>query len=314
MDCRFCIMAHLQNHQNLLVWKYSQNYTTFDMPAVQIDGKQIAEYIHTKTKQMVTECVEKGVTPHLGVVFVGDDKPSAMYVRKKGEAAEKLGIRFDLFTYPEDITEIELMKEMKRIQAENQLTGLIVQLPIPDHLYTPTVLNAISPDIDVDCLTNENQGKLLMNTQEILPPTPAAVFSVLESLNVDLAGKNVTLIGVGALVGKPLAVMCINARASVTTINTATRNTKEKCLAADIIITGVGRHGVLTGDMVHDGTIVIDTGIDFLDGKMVGDIVFDEIAEKASYVTPTPGGVGPITVAQLLHNTVLMAKRMNLDN
>lgn len=272
-----------------------------------IHGKTIAEYIHTQTKQRVVDCVQKGVTPHLGVVFVGDDKPSATYVRKKGEAAEKLGIRFDLFTYPADISEIELMKEMKRIQSEHELTGLIVQLPIPDHLYTPTVLNAIDPSIDVDCLTNENQGKLLMNTQEILPPTPAAVFSVLESLSVDLAGKNVTLIGVGALVGKPLAVMCINARASVTTINTATKDTKEKCLNADIIITGVGKHGILTGDMVREGAIVIDTGIDFVNGKMVGDIIFDEIVDKASAVTPTPGGVGPITVAHLLANTAQCA-------
>jgi methylenetetrahydrofolate dehydrogenase (NADP+) / methenyltetrahydrofolate cyclohydrolase len=272
-----------------------------------IDGKTIAQHIHEKTKMLVSECIKKGVTPHLGVVFVGDDKPSATYVRKKGEAAEKLGIRFDLFTYPADITEIELMKEMKRIQAEHELTGLIVQLPIPDHLYTPTVLNAIDPSIDVDCLTNENQGKLLMNTQEILPPTPAAVFSVLESLSVDLVGKNVTLIGVGALVGKPLAVMCINARASVTTINTVTKDAKEKCLNADIIITGVGRHGVLTGDMVREGAIVIDTGIDFVDGKMVGDIVFDEIVGKTSAVTPTPGGVGPITVAHLLANTAQCA-------
>ncbi len=274
-----------------------------------IDGKIIAESIHTNTQKMVAECIDKGVTPHLGVVFVGDDKPSATYVRKKGEAAEKLGIRFDLFTYPADITEIELMKEMKRIQAENKLTGLIVQLPIPDHLYTPTVLNAIDPSIDVDCLTNENQGKLLMNTQEILPPTPAAVFSILESLSIDLVGKNVTLIGVGALVGKPLTVMCINARASVTTINTATRDTKEKCLNADIIITGVGKHGILTGDMIREGAIVIDTGIDFVNGKMVGDIIFDEIVHKASAVTPTPGGVGPITVAHLLANTAQCAQK-----
>lgn len=285
----------------------TKSQTAKNMQTIIIDGKEIAQKIHEQTQVLVSECISKGIQPHLGVVFVGDDKPSATYVKKKGEAAKKLGIRFDLFTYPSDITEIELMKEMKRIQAENNLTGLIVQLPIPDHLYTPTVLNAIDPNIDVDCLTNENQGKLLMNTQEILPPTPAAVFSVLSELEVDLTGKNVTLIGVGALVGKPLAVMCMNVRASITTINTATKDTKEKCLNADIIITGVGKHGVLTDDMVRKGAIVVDTGIDFIEGKMVGDIMFDEIKEKALAVTPTPGGIGPITVAHLLANTAQCA-------
>ena len=204
---------------------------------------------------------------------------------------------------------MELVQEVDRIQREEKLSGLIVQLPLPEPLYTSEVLNAIPSHIDVDCLTNTNLGRLIMNTATIVPPTPGAVMSILHHLNVDLVGKNVTVVGVGALVGKPLSIMFMNARASVTTCNSATKDMKKKCLTADIIVTGVGKKDLLRGSMVKKGAIVIDTGIAYDEGKMHGDVSMKEVEKKARFVTPTPGGVGPLTVAHLLYNTVLCAEK-----
>ncbi len=279
------------------------------MSATVIDGKAIADKILEKTTLKAKELKQKGITPRLEVILVGDDKPSATYVRRKGLAAEKVGIDFKLNELPGDITQEDLIKKIGDIQSNKALSGLIVQLPLPEHLYTLEVLNAIHPDVDVDCLTNINLGKLVMKTNTIVPPTPGAVLTILNDLKVDLSGKNVTIIGMGALVGKPLAIMMVNEGASVTTCNSRTKDTKEKCLQADVIVTGVGKKDLLRGDMVKPGAIVIDTGVCFEDEKMYGDIHFEEVKEVASYVTPTPGGVGPITVARLLWNTVLCAEK-----
>jgi len=281
-----------------------------------INGKEIAKQIRAKTARKVEELkspkgvpLGRGITPKLAVVLVGEDKPSQTYVRKKGQAAEKVGIDFDLYELPSNITQEEIINKLEEIQADKKLTGLIVQLPLPEQLYTTDVLNTVRPDIDVDCLTDVNLGKLVMKTNYIVPPTPGAVMSILYDLEVDLIGKNVTIIGVGALVGKPLAIMMMNERASVSTCNSKTRDTKEKCLNSDIIITGVGRKNILRGDMIKPGAIVIDTGVCFEDGKMSGDVNVEEVLEKTAHVTPTPGGVGPITVARLLWNTVVCAEK-----
>jgi len=271
-------------------------------------GKPIAESILAKTSQEVALCKKDGIAPAMAVILVGEDKPSQTYVRKKKEAAEKVGIECTIYELPENITQDELLATLQEIQSNPDLHGLIVQLPLPKHLDTNTLLNAIDPKKDIDCLTNVNLGKLVMKDELIIPPTPGAVMSVLESINIEPAGKNVTIIGVGALVGKPLAIILMNKRASVTTCNSATRDTKEKCLAADIIVTGVGKKDTLRGDMVKKDAIVIDTGVDFEDGKMYGDVHVQEIDEKGARVTPTPGGIGPITVARLLYNTVVCAK------
>ena len=277
-----------------------------------IDGKAIAEKIQAKTAARVQELQAKGITPRLEVVLVGDDKPSATYVRKKGQAAAKIGIAFKLHTLAASTTTPELIAYLQDIQAAGYLSGLIVQLPLPETLYTPDVLNVLNPDIDVDCLTDVNLGRLVMKTNWLVPPTPGAVMSILHELQVPIAGQNVTILGMGALVGKPLAIMMVNEGASVTTVNSRTRDTKEKCLAADIIVTGVGKKDVLRDDMVRPGAVVIDTGVDFVDGKMYGDVNVAEVLETAAWVTPTPGGVGPITVARLLWNTVICAERIQI--
>ncbi len=273
-----------------------------------IDGKQIAAAILKRAAAKVIDVKKQGVAPKLAVVLVGDDQASATYVRKKGEACEQIGIDFSLHIFPASITTTALSAEIKEIQKTGSLSGLIVQLPLPEHLYTPEVLNSVDPAIDVDCLTDVNLGKLVMKTNQLVPPTPGAVMSILEELGVSVEGKNVTIVGMGALVGKPLSIMMINEGASVTTVNSRTKNTKEKCLGADITVTGVGKKDVLRGDMVKEGSVVIDTGVDFVDSKMYGDVNVPEALEKAAWVTPTPGGVGPITVARLLWNTVLCAE------
>ncbi|MBI5729088.1 MAG: bifunctional 5,10-methylenetetrahydrofolate dehydrogenase/5,10-methenyltetrahydrofolate cyclohydrolase [Candidatus Magasanikbacteria bacterium] len=274
-----------------------------------IDGKAIAEKINQDTLKMIKKLQAKGINPRLEVILVGNDKASAMYDRMKGAAAEKLDIGFELHQLPITTKAPELIKKIKTIQERASLSGLIIQLPLPEHLYIPEVLNTIRPDVDVDCLTDVNLGKLIMKTNSLVPPTPGAVLTILDDLKVKLAGKNVTIVGMGALVGKPLAIMMINEGASVTTCNSRTTNIKAKCLGADIIVTGVGEKYLLGGDMVPKNAIVIDTGISFENGKVFGDVNVPKVKDRAAYVTPTPGGVGPITVALLLFNTVLCAEQ-----
>ncbi|MFH1789798.1 MAG: bifunctional 5,10-methylenetetrahydrofolate dehydrogenase/5,10-methenyltetrahydrofolate cyclohydrolase [bacterium] len=280
-----------------------------------IKGKPIATKIKEKTALEVEKLKKAGIHPKLAVVLVGDDKPSQIYVRKKKQAAEKAGIEFVMLEIEEKISQDELISKIIEIQKDDNICGLIVQLPLPEHLYTPAVLNAIDPKIDVDCLTDINLGKLVMKTNFMVPPTPGAVMTILKELGVDLPGKNATILGMGALVGKPLAIMLMNERCSVTVCNSATRDTAEKCLNADIIVSGVGKKDLVRGNMVSPRTIVIDTGICFENNQMYGDVNVEEIAQAGAFVTPTPSGVGPITVARLLWNTILCAKKIhNLKN
>ncbi|MBU0596814.1 bifunctional 5,10-methylenetetrahydrofolate dehydrogenase/5,10-methenyltetrahydrofolate cyclohydrolase [Patescibacteria group bacterium] len=269
-----------------------------------IDGKSIAEHLHERTASKVLELKANGITPKLAIILVGNDKPSQTYVRMKQKAAERVGILFELHNLPANVSQQNIIDEIEKIQSDTTLSGLIVQLPLPEPLYTTEVLNAIRPENDVDCLTDTNLGKLVMKTNKIVPPTPGAVMSILDYLKVNAGGKNITIVGTGALVGKPLAIMLMNQGATVTTCNSKTKDLKEKCLGADIIVTGVGKKNVLRGNMVKEDAIVIDAGVDYSTGKMLGDVNLEEVIKKASYVTPTPGGVGPITVARLLWNTV----------
>jgi methylenetetrahydrofolate dehydrogenase (NADP+)/methenyltetrahydrofolate cyclohydrolase len=274
-----------------------------------IDGKKIAEKILAETAKKVLALKKKNITPKLGVILIGNDKASLMYDTMKGKAAQKIGIDFDLHRFSTTITLAALVDKIRKIQEDTNLSGLIIQLPVPERLYKPELLNAVNPKIDVDCLTDVNLGKLVMNTQTIQPPTAGAVLKILEELNVDLVGKNVCIVGMGILVGKPLANLLINARASVTTCNSKTKNLKQKCLAADSIVSGVGKKNLIRGNMVKKGAIVIDSGISFENGKLSGDVNVNEVLKNAKFVTPTPGGVGPITVALLLYNTVLCAEK-----
>lgn len=274
-----------------------------------IDGKLIAKTIENQLRRTIKKT---GLKPKLAVVLVGNDKPSRVYVRRKAEAAARVGIDFALHLLPAKISKKKLIEKIIQIQKDKKLSGLIIQLPLPEPLYTTEVLNAVKPELDVDCLTDTNIGKLIMKTFSLLPPTPGAVLAILKWLKIKPEGKIITILGTGALVGKPLSVILANDGATVIACNSRTRNIKEKCLKADIIVTAVGKkRNLLTADMVKRGAIVIDTGIVFENGKMYGDVDFVNVQKKTSYITPVPGGVGPITVSLLLQNTLIAAKLKN---
>ncbi|MFB6225949.1 MAG: bifunctional 5,10-methylenetetrahydrofolate dehydrogenase/5,10-methenyltetrahydrofolate cyclohydrolase [Candidatus Paceibacteria bacterium] len=275
------------------------------MTAEIIDGHNIAKKIEQKSKQKVEKLKQKGSTPKLGVVYIGEDKPSRTYINKKRQKAQQLGIEFELFKYPNDISRSEINNQLKKI-PQGGLDGLIIQLPVPDRLY-PDILDLVRPEIDVDCLTSENLGQLVKGTENFVPPTAGAIMEIIDKTTDSLIGKEVTIVGTGILVGKPTAIMLMNKEATVTTCNKHTNNLKEKCLGADILISGVGKKHLVTEDMVSENATVIDAGIDYKDGKSYGDIKKTNLKEKAEFITPTPGGVGPITVSKLLENVVKSA-------
>ncbi|MBX4186965.1 MAG: bifunctional methylenetetrahydrofolate dehydrogenase/methenyltetrahydrofolate cyclohydrolase [Candidatus Doudnabacteria bacterium] len=265
-----------------------------------VNGNLIAETILNKLR---SEVKKAGLTPHLAVVLVGEDKPSATYVRKKEEAARSIGIKFSLYKFPATIAETELISQIKKIQQQS-LSGIIVQLPLPKNLDKKKILNAIDPELDVDFLTWESLGKLVIAENVLVPPSPGAILEILKHHKINLKGKDVVLVGMGDLIGKPLTNLLLHLPVTLTTCNKDTKNLGEVTRSADILITGVGKANLIRGSMVKKGAVVIDAGVTFVDKKMRGDINFPEVAAVASLVTPTPGGVGPITVAKLLENVV----------
>ncbi len=273
-----------------------------------VNGHKIATQIYSRIKR------QRGVTAKLGVVLVGNHKPSQTYVRKKGEAAESCGVDFLLLHLPSRISTKQLVAEVKQLQQPRYgLTGLIVQLPLPKHINTGKVLESIDPSIDVDCLSQTSLGKLVTGSYWIEPPTPGAIIEILRYHKVPLVGAKVVIIGAGSLVGRPLANMLFHEQATVSVLNRSTRHLAAYTKTADIVVTGVGHHGVLTGAMIKPGAVVIDAGVSFVGKKMYGDIDFKTVVKKARLVTPTPGGVGPLTVAKLIENTVKCAKKLSRD-
>lgn len=278
--------------------------------AIIVDGNKIAEEILGNLKERVAVLKKKGLQPALAVVIVGQDKPSHTYVRKKGESAQKIGVDFFKFDFPAEVDKNELISRIWEIQTENDLSGLIVQLPLPENLskFTREIVNQINPEIDVDCLTYGALGRVLMGASELAPPTPGAILEILKYHQIDLAGKEICLVGRGELIGKPLAAILNNQPVTLSVCGRSTKDLAAYTKRADIIITGVGKKDVVTGEMIKEGAVVVDAGVCFVDGKMYGDINFESVSKKAALVVPTPGGVGPITVAKLLENTVKAAE------
>ncbi len=272
-----------------------------------IDGNQLSQNILTSLKSKVRDLSQDGIIPKLAIVYVGNDRPSQTYIKKKEAAAQSVGIDFELHKYDAETSKEKIIAEIKKIQTDPHLSGLIVQLPLPEPLFTTEVLNTIEPDRDVDCMTDAQLGKLVMKTNTLVPPTPGAVLEILESLNIEVKGKHVVIVGAGALVGKPLAIMLLNKQATVSVCNSETKNLKSITKKADILVSAVGKKDLITKSHIKKGCVVIDTGIVFVDKKMYGDVDFKKVSKKASYITPVPGGVGPITVALLLKNTVIQA-------
>ena len=272
-----------------------------------VNGNEIASKILDTLQAKIRK---QKLLAHLAVVLVGADKPSETYVRKKQEAAQKIGVKFSLYKFPATISEVKLITEIKKIQHQ-KLSGIIVQLPLPKNLDKKKILNAIEPRLDVDFLTWESLGKIVIGENLLIPPSPGAILEILKYYKINLKGQRVVLVGIGDLIGKPLANLLIHMPVTLTTCNKDTKDLPSITRQADILITGVGLANLIRGNMVKKGAVVIDAGVSFQGKKMLGDINFAEVAKVASLVTPTPGGVGPITVVKLLENVVLTEMQKN---
>jgi len=269
-----------------------------------IDGKKIAANI----LQDIGEKIKShGIKPKLAVVLVGNDPASELYVRKKQQAAEKTGIDFMKIELPEQTTKEQLENEINKLNEDATVHGIIVQLPLPQHLDRKEILPLISFEKDVDKLTPQSLARLLQGDERCAPCTPYGIIKMLDNVNVNVEGKNAVIINNSDLIGKPLALLLTNRFATATMCHIKTQDLKAHTTTADILITATGKPGLVTADMVKDGAVVVDAGISHENGKVLGDVDFDNVKEKAAYITPVPGGVGPVTVAVLLENTVLAA-------
>lgn len=278
-----------------------------------IDGKQISAQVKESVAKEVEGLKEKGIHPALAVVLVGDDPASQVYVRNKTKACEVCGIRSEQIRMPAETTQEELMAVVDRLNKDDAIDGILVQLPLPKHLDETMVLRAISPDKDVDAFHPVNVGKIMIGDYDFLPCTPAGCMELIHSTGISVSGKHAVVIGRSNIVGKPMAMLLLHENATVTVCHSRTANLKEECLRADILVAAVGKEKIVTADMVKPGAVVIDVGMNRnADGKLCGDVDFEAVKEIASAITPVPGGVGPMTIAMLMKNTVKAAEKRNL--
>lgn len=274
-----------------------------------LDGKAVSLKVKESVKVRADELKKFGVEPTLAVVLVGEDKASQTYVRAKEKACNEYGIKSVAHRLSENTTQNELLALINVLNLDDSIHGILVQLPLPKHIDTNVVLAAIDPRKDVDGFHAVNVGKLVSGLDGFVPCTPLGVMEILKEHGIDVAGLNAVVIGRSNIVGKPMANLLLNASATVTVTHSKTKNLKEICKNADLIVAAIGRPFFLKADMVKDGAVVVDVGINRLDdGRLVGDVDFDEVAPKCSYITPVPGGVGPMTIAMLLNNTILAAQ------
>jgi methylenetetrahydrofolate dehydrogenase (NADP+) / methenyltetrahydrofolate cyclohydrolase len=288
--------------------KYQQLETNM-LAGKKIDGLEVAKSVKERVKMAVDELKSQGVQPCLATILVGDNPASATYVKNKHKACEEVGILTKDHTPTSSISQNEINELIDSLNNDNKVHGILVQLPLPKQLDEFTTTSRISPIKDVDGLTPHNVGLLSMGKAILKPCTPSGIMEMFDYYNIDLQGKNVVMINRSNLIGKPLYHLLLEKNATVITCHSKTKNLKEICQKADIVITAVGYRArfTLTPDMIKEGAIVIDVAIARHDGKLVGDTQYDKIIEKASYATPVPGGVGPMTVAMLLKNTVTAA-------
>ena len=278
------------------------------MTAQIIDGKSIALSVRQGLEPRVETLKAKGVTPGLTVVVVGDDPASAIYVRNKERASQKLGMNGTVLRMPGETTQEELLTVVRKLNADDSIHGILVQLPLPAHIDEHAILREIDPDKDVDGFHAMNAGRLLNGEKGFVACTPKGVMRLLETTGVDLNGKNAVVVGRSNIVGKPMALLLLQKNCTVTIAHSRTRNLAEVTRAADILVVAVGRAGMITGDMIKPGAIVMDVGINRVDGKVVGDVDFESAKEVTSYITPVPGGVGAMTIAMLMENAVEAAE------
>ena len=276
-----------------------------------INGKELAKKIRMELKEEVEELKQKGIKPKLAVIMVGDDKASAVYVRNKSKACEEIGIEFEEFLLESTITQEYLINLIKELNNREDINGILLQSPIPEGLDIREAFNTIDYRKDVDGFNPINVGKLSIGEDSFISCTPYGVIKMLEEYNIPIEGKRAVIIGRSNIVGKPLIQCLLNKNATVTICHSKTKNIEEITSKADILIAALGKPKFVTSNMVKEGAVVIDVGINRNEeGKLVGDVDFENVSKKVSYITPVPGGVGPITIAMLMYNVVKSAKSL----
>lgn len=280
------------------------------MSAQILNGKNISDEIRGEIRAEVEQLSKQGIRPGLAVILVGDDPASQVYVRNKARACEELGYHSEVIRLPAETRQDELMAHIARLNADPAIHGILVQLPLPAHLDEKPVLEAISPDKDVDGFHPVNVGKMVIGEDALLPCTPAGVIEMLKRSGIALAGKHAVVIGRSNIVGKPVSMLLLREHATVTICHSRTPDLPAVARTADILVAAVGRARMVKKDWVKPGAVVVDVGINRLDtGKLAGDVDFDEVKETASWITPVPGGVGPMTITMLMANTLKACKK-----
>ncbi|MEF3192400.1 MAG: bifunctional methylenetetrahydrofolate dehydrogenase/methenyltetrahydrofolate cyclohydrolase FolD [Campylobacterales bacterium] len=273
-----------------------------------LDGKSLSKEIIHGLKADVEELKKKGIVPGLAVILVGNDPASHTYVAMKTKSCKEAGIYSVTHEMPEDISEEEILSTIKMMNTNPHLHGILVQLPLPKHIDTTRILEAIAPHKDVDGFHPFNAGRLFAGLDGFIPCTPLGVMKLLAHYHIDVKGMDACVVGASNIVGKPMAALLLNAGATVDICHILTRDLAEHTRRADLLVVGVGKADLIRGDMVKEGAIVVDIGINRTESGLVGDVSFNEVAPKCSFITPVPGGVGPMTIAMLLSNTVKAAK------
>jgi methylenetetrahydrofolate dehydrogenase (NADP+)/methenyltetrahydrofolate cyclohydrolase len=280
------------------------------MSAKIINGKEVSAAVRAHVRDEAAAFTAKtGITPGLAVIIVGEDPASQVYVRNKHKACAETGFVSYQHALPAETTEAELLSLVEKLNADDSVHGILVQLPLPKTISETAVINAINPEKDVDAFHPENVGHIMIGDYAFLPGTPAGVMELLASEGIEIAGKHCVVIGRSNIVGKPMAMLLLHKNGTVTICHSRTKNLAEITRQADILIAAVGREAFVTADMVKEGAAVIDVGINRnAEGKLCGDVDFEAVAKKAGYITPVPGGVGPMTIAMLMQNTLTAAK------
>ena len=276
-----------------------------------LDGKAYANLLGQNLKEKVKKLKDEGITPHFCVINIGDDPASKIYVRTKKRRAEKMGIIQDIYQMSADTKQEEALALIDKLNADTAINGLMVQLPAPKQIDADALLERIDPNKDVDGLTPANIGHLWMGNHFVEPATAEGIIALLKHYEIPLEGKNVVIIGRSNIVGKPLAALMLEQNATVTIAHSRTKNLGEITKKVDVLVSATGQAFLVKADMVKDGAVVVDVGMNHVDGKLVGDVDFDKVKEKTSYITPVPGGVGPLTVQFLMEAVVKLTRRQN---
>ncbi|MGN0613820.1 MAG: bifunctional methylenetetrahydrofolate dehydrogenase/methenyltetrahydrofolate cyclohydrolase FolD [Porcipelethomonas sp.] len=278
-----------------------------------INGKEVSASVKERVKSETEKFIaEKGIKPGLAVVIVGNDPASRVYVNSKKKACTEVGFESYEYALPEETTQEQLLELVEKLNNDPKVNGILCQLPLPEHIDENAVINAIIAEKDVDAFHPFNVGKIMIGDFAFLPCTPAGVMELIDSTGTEISGKNCVVIGRSNIVGKPMAMLLLHRSGTVTICHSKTKNLAEICRNADILVAAVGRANFVTADMVKEGAVVIDVGMNRLEnGKLCGDVDFENVEKKASYITPVPGGVGPMTIAMLMKNTLTAARLQN---